>query len=415
MVSTEQLQLFVPFQSLDEYQLILLASNSRLLSVDKGVKLFANGDVDSNEYFLIKGCIELRSADGFSQVINHQDEKAKRQLSRLRPRQFDCITSEASKLMVIDADIIEDMQENLRRAVDQDEDYGVSEAGTIEELEQQEILADFTKDLRSNRFVLPSLPEVAIKVRRLIEDENASANAVAAVINTDPAIAAKLIRAANSPIYHGASKCDTTPNAIVRLGLETTRKLVVSFSLKDVFKGSPELKPYFLSAWQHSVEVSSIAMVLGRMIKLPYLTPDELMLAGLLHDIGVIAALAFMADRADLISSEAKILSTVDILRGPAGEAVLKQWHFPDDFVDAAKYAKDWQRSHPLKADVCDVVQIAKLHSYLRHKKKIIDLPRIDSIPAFSKLPLGEITPELTIRILDESKDQIKEAQRLLS
>jgi hypothetical protein len=47
----------------------------------------------------------------------------------------------------------------------------------------------------------------------------------------------------------------------------------------------------------------------------------------------------------------------------------------------------------------------------LRHKKKIIDLPRIDSIPAFSKLPLGEITPELTIRILDESQDQIKEAQ----
>jgi hypothetical protein len=41
MVRTEQLQLFVPFQSLDEHQLILLASNSRLLSVDKGVKLFA--------------------------------------------------------------------------------------------------------------------------------------------------------------------------------------------------------------------------------------------------------------------------------------------------------------------------------------------------------------------------------------
>lgn len=415
MVSTEQLQAFIPFQSLDEHQLILLASNSRLLSVNKGVKLFINGDIDSNEYFLLKGCVELRSGDGFSQVINAQDEKAKRQLSRLRPRQFDCITSESSDLIVIEADIIEDMQEDSRRAADQEENYGVSEADTIEELEQQEILADFAKDLRNNKFILPSLPEVAIKVRRLIEDEQASAHTVAAVINTDPAIAAKLIRAANSPIYHGASKCDTTPNAIVRLGLETTRKLVVSFSLKDVFKGSPELKPYFHSAWQHSVEVSSIAMVLGRMMKLPDLLPDELMLAGLLHDIGVIAALAFVGNRADLISSEAKILSTIDLLRGPAGEAVLKQWHFPDDFIEAAKYAKDWRRSHPMKADVCDVVQIAKLHSYLRHHKKIKDLPRIDTIPAFSKLPLGDVTPELTLRILDESNDQIKEAQKLLN
>lgn len=413
-LQADRLKSFVAFEKLDEHQLIVLASKAKYLRLAKGIQLFEHGDIDSNEFFLLSGQVELRSADGAAHIVDHNDPTAKRQLARLRPRQYSVATVAACELVVIDADLIEEIQEEIREQSLEIDSYGVSEVSSMEEYESQEILNDFKQALRANKFVLPSLPEVAVKVRRLLEDDDCDVDKVAAVVNTDPAIAAKLIRAANSPIYRGVNHCDTTPAAIVRLGLATTRQLVLSFALKDLFQTeSKSLKSKMLGAWQHSVEVAAISLVIARMVKSRDFSPDEAMVAGLLHDIGVIAALGFMENRRDLLESEDKANATLEILRADAGEAILRQWRFPESFITAAREAKNWRRTHNSTADICDIVQIAKLHSYIRKGNAKV-LPRINKVPAFTKLPLGEVTPELTIQILDESKGQIQEAKKLL-
>lgn len=413
-LEAHRLKSFVAFEKLDEHQLIVLASKAKFLRVAKDVQLFEHGDIDSNEFFLLNGKVELLSADGVTHQVDHNDPTAKRQLARLRPRQYTVVTTTPCDLVVIDADLIEEIQEEVREQSVEIDSYGVSEVSSMEEYESQEILNGFKQALRSNKFVLPSLPEVAIKVRRLLEDDDCNVDKVAAVVNTDPAIAAKLIRAANSPIYRGVTQVDTTPSAIVRLGLATTRQLVLSFALKDLFETeSKSLKVKMQGAWQHSVEVAAISLVIARMVKSREFSPDEVMLAGLLHDIGVIAALGYMEHRRDILDSEEKANATLELLRADAGEAILRQWRFPESFITAAREAKNWQRTHNSTADICDIVQIAKLHSYIRKGNAKL-LPRINKVPAFSKLPLGEVTPELTIRILDESKGQIQEAKKLL-
>jgi HD-like signal output (HDOD) protein len=414
-----RLRQFQPFAKLDSHQLILLASKAKYLKVEKKVQLFSHGDIDTNEFFLLSGEVEMLSADGVRHVVKSSDQTAKRQLARLRPRQYTVTALSACELVVLDADLIEEIQ-NAGMHHDSDGDgyglnsYGVNEVGSLEEFKSKEILISFRQALQDNSFVLPSLPEVAVKVRRLLEDDDCDVNKISAVVNTDPAIAAKLIRAANSPIYHGSSQCDTTQAAIVRLGLQTTRQLVISFAMKDLFSSSSPLhKKKMQGVWQHSVEVAAISLVISRMVKIPGCSPDEAMLAGLLHDIGVIAAIGFLESRQQEIESDEKFEATLELMRADAGEAILKLWRFPEAFITAARESKNWMREHRSSADLCDIVQVAKLHSYIRagHAKL---LPRIDKVPAFAKLPLGEVTPELTFKILDESKAQIQEAKHLL-
>lgn len=411
----ERLRQFRPFKDLDSHQLLLLCSRLEYRRAPKDYQLFERGDIDSDEFFLLEGELALISHDGVRLTIDTDHPSAQGQIARLRPRQYTAVTTKPSELIIVDADIIEALQNQSAEMSIEDHGYGVSEIENFEEAESQELLSGFRTALKRNLFVLPSLPEVALKVRHLLEDENSNADRIAAAVNADPSIAAKLMRAANSPIYHGSTPCDSTRNSIVRLGLVTTRQLVVSFAIKDLFSSaSPELQGYMHKAWRHSVEVAAISFVIARMVKDRHMSPEEAMLAGLVHDIGVIAILAYVDTLPDIDKSSGQVNTIIENLRADVGEMILRQWNFPEEIILAAKSATDWQRSHPFKADLCDIVQIAKLHSYIRNKVHL-PIDRIDEVPAFDKLPLGELTPQLTIHILDEAREQIAAIKQVLN
>lgn len=409
-----ELKRFIPFQGLDDHQLLLLAGKMEKRPLQRGHCLFASGDIDTDEFFLVSGELELESMDGRRRTIDAENELARRQIARLRPRQYTATSTRPAEVLVVDADILEALQEEFVSTESDDDAYGVDELGSLEEFENFDLLADFRAALRHNKLVLPSLPEVALKVRKLLEDENTDAATIAQVVNTDAAIAAKLVRAANSALYRGIAKCDTTRNAIVRLGGNNTKQLVVSFTLRDLFRTkSPTLKKTMQDAWQHSVEVAAISFILGRRVHgLPY-PAEELLLAGLLHNIGAIALLAYFDSRPDLLNDEERLASIFKQLCGQAGAEILKHWNFPEEFVDMAREVELWQRDNTRSADLCDIVQVAKLHSLIRHHLPL-PVPRIVDVPAFHKLPLGELTPEFAIQILDEAKDQINEIKQLL-
>jgi len=414
-LSPERLAKFEPFEGLDEHQLLLLRSHIQWQRFAKGSELFASGDIDSNEFFLLSGEVELLSPDGVRYKIDDQQGSAKRQLARLRPRQYTATTLTRCEIIVVDADIIENLQDDHQNSQLALDSYGVSEISSLDELESQELMTGFREALHDRRFVLPSLPEVAMKVRQLLERDDSDATVISNAVNADPSIAAKLIRAANSPLYLGVNSCETTRDAVVRLGLATTRQLVVSFAMRDVFETSSKtLKNLMLKTWSQSVEVAAISFVVARMSKGSGLSREEAMLAGLVHDVGVIAILAYVQTRPDLIESPEHLGALLTNLRGEAGEAILRYWKFSEDLIDAAKGATQWDRRHNHDADYCDVVQIAKLHSYIWNKQAI-PLPRIDQLPAFEKLPLGEVTPQLTIQILEEAREQISVVKSVLS
>ena len=243
-------------------------------------------------------------------------------------------------------------------------------------------------------------------------EETTNAQKLALIIQTDPAITAKLIRTANSPLYGGVSKIDSCKEAVVRLGAGTTHKLVLTFALRELFNArSGLLKNQMQALWEHSVRVSAICYVLAKMTK--QFTPEHALLAGLLHDIGVVAILSYAERFPNVANDEREIYKVIQDMRGPIGAQILQTWGFMDDLVSVAQEAENWHRDPGGSADYADLVIIAQLHCYIG-KPRMQELPTIDQVPAFSKLDIGELSPRLSIKILDKAAEKIAYAESLL-
>jgi HD-like signal output (HDOD) protein len=338
-------------------------------------------------------------------------------IAKLQPRQYTAKALTSVDYFSIDCDVLDSLGEK-KSAEKNDPDlsyggYGVVEVEEGIDDDSLEMLHAFQRDLEARKFRLTSLPEVALKIRTLLDDHDVSAREIADVVNRDPVIAAKIIRAANSPIYFGAAKCETVQNAIVRLGLLTTKQLVIGFTLRDLFQSQvPLLRRLMTDVWQQSIDVAAISFVLARHTKL--FDPEEAMLAGLVSNIGVLSVLNYAQSYTKLLDNENLLREWSDKLKGEVGAMVLENWQFPDEIVEVARGCEDWMRCPTTRADLCDLVLVATLHSYIGKRKKTAP-PRMDLVPAYQKLALGKLTPEMTLQILVEAKEQIEQARLLLA
>jgi HD-like signal output (HDOD) protein len=151
--------------------------------------------------------------------------------------------------------------------------------------EQEAFYNELLADLENGSLVLPTLPEVALRVRDVVDDPDATAAQLADIIITDAALSARLLKVANSPLYRGRVAIDNIQMAVSRLGLSLVRNLVTSLVMEQMFQAtSNRLDTRLRELWEHSTEVSAICQVIAS--KHRGLKVDEAMLAGLIHDIG---------------------------------------------------------------------------------------------------------------------------------
>jgi HD-like signal output (HDOD) protein len=412
-LNIERLRDFTSFRNLPEDDLLVLAGRMQIKELRRGEVMFECGDIDSQEIFLLAGKLQLIAEDGRERVIEARTTAANLPIAKLRPRQYTAKALTNVEYFSVDCDLIESLLENQSEQQDMEIGYGVIEVGHDADDETLEMLHAFRTDLDARKFKLSSLPEVAMKIRNMLDSNDVGARQIAEVVNRDPVIAAKIIRAANSPIYFGAAKCESVQSAIVRLGLLTTKQLVIGFTLRDLFDiSAPLLKKVMTETWQQSVDVAAISFVLARHTKL--YDPEEAMLAGLVSNIGVLSVLNYAKNYPQLLENETLLHQWIDKLKGEVGAMVLENWQFPEEIVEVARGCEDWPRCPTTRADLCDLVLVATLHSYIG-KRRHPAPPRLDQVPAYQKLALGKLTPELTLQILVEAKDQIAQARSLLA
>ncbi len=275
------------------------------------------------------------------------------------------------------------------------------------------LFTEIYDDLINDRLVVPSMPEVALKIRHLIENDDVPVPQLAKVLSADPAISAKLIKSANGALYHGQPAVDTCARAISRLGLNTTKHLVVSFVMRNLFNEkihTEMLKQHASDLWDHSVEVAAISMALARAT--PGMDAEEALLAGLLHDIGELVILTYAESYPGLAVDGEVLDDIIKQLKAEIGAVILREWQFPEVIVEAAFGAEEWTRDSGDKPDYCDIVLVAQLHSFF-DTPRMESIPALENIPAFSKLVGGNLTPEVSQKILDEAKEQIMETRQL--
>jgi putative nucleotidyltransferase with HDIG domain len=277
-------------------------------------------------------------------------------------------------------------------------------------MEPEEVFVnELIEDLENGQLQLPTLPEVALRVRDVVDDENASANQIADIIAQDAALSARLIQVANSPLYRGRQEIDRLSMVVSRLGNKLVRNLVTSQVMKQMFQATNDLVDQRLrEVWEHSVQVAAIARALAG--RVPGVMPDQAMLAGLLHDIGTLPILYRAEEREELLVTPGLLDQLIARLHTRIGGAILKHWKFPDALVAVAAEHEDLERTHSGGADLVEVVQVANLQSHIDtdHRLGQVDWSKIS---AFHRLGLDADVDEIE---LTDVAEEIQEVHRML-
>ncbi|MEJ2406355.1 MAG: HDOD domain-containing protein [Candidatus Thiodiazotropha sp.] len=273
----------------------------------------------------------------------------------------------------------------------------------------KQFLQDLLKDLENNTLVLPTLPEVALRVRDAVDDDDASISDITKVIATDAALSARIIQVANSPLMRASKEIQTLDMAVNRLGMKLIRDMVISMVMEQMFQATSEVTDKKLrEIWEHSTTVAAISHALAA--QFTKLVPEQALLAGLVHDIGALPILTKAEDYPELLENEATLERIIDKLHGKIGQAILKTWNFPAEIVKVPAEHEDLTRDSAT-ADYVDVVTVANLQSYMGSNHPLAQQDW-STIPAFAKLGLS---PEVNVIEMEETADDIKEVQRMLS
>jgi len=268
----------------------------------------------------------------------------------------------------------------------------------------------FHEHFQQDEMKIPTLPDVALKLRRAVESQK-DLKEIVQIIEIDPAIAAKLVHIANSPLYLPMKTITRCQDAVVRLGLQATRSLVTSYCLKQIFR----CKDSFISEllheqWKQSLYLSSLSYVLAS--ENGHFDQEEALLAGLVADIGAVPFLYFAENFPREYWTPEDIHALIPWLRGPLGSYVLQRWDFPSPLVDIPRLAEEWFYDSGPQLSLSDIVVLSKFHTYIG-TPRISEMPAIHSVPAYGKLKNGELTPEYSLEVLHRARDKIAQSLKL--
>lgn len=264
------------------------------------------------------------------------------------------------------------------------------------------------KAVQTDQLTLPTLPEVALKIRQAVESEEKSAQQIAEILTQDASLAARLLQLANSPLYRARAKIDNLQLAITRLGTRVVRDLVITLAMKQIFQASSDsLDKQFRELWSTSVEVAAICRMLATRQK--SLDPEQALLAGLIHNIGALPILRLAEDDDELIDDPEMLEEITLAIQSKVGQVILEFWDFSDTFVEVIKHWDEFDREHPGTADYTDVVQVAILQS--GHTRFAHTPDEWSRISAFQKLGLD---PSINLMDKQDSKATIEETKLTL-
>lgn len=275
-------------------------------------------------------------------------------------------------------------------------------------MESEEVFVnELVQDLESGDLQLPTLPEVALRVRDVVDDENANASQIADIIAQDAALSARLLQVVNSPLYRGRQEIDRLSMVIARLGNKLVRNLVTSQVMKQMFQATNDMVDQRLrSVWEHSVQVAAISRALAS--RAPGIEPDQAMLAGLLHDIGTLPILYRAEERDELLDTPGLLDHLIETLHTRIGGDILKHWKFPEALVAVAAEHEDLTREHAGPADLVDVVQVANLQSHI-DSDHALSQADWSKIPAFHQLGLDVDVHEIELTDVAEEIDAVQQ------
>jgi HD-like signal output (HDOD) protein len=192
---------------------------------------------------------------------------------------------------------------------------------------------------------LPSIPHVITEVSSLLDNDRTSAADLCKIISRDQGIVTKILSVANSPLYGLPRRVSTIEFAVVIIGFEHIKNILVALSLVDAFKSKNT--PYWNqnAYWNHSLLTATAAKRIADDLRYP--KSGEVFTAGLLHDLGLIVYQRYLTieynkilqivndEQMRHINAEEKIMG---FTHQDIAEYLLEKWNFPPYISEAILY-----------------------------------------------------------------------------
>ena len=203
------------------------------------------------------------------------------------------------------------------------------------------IISERLKDIEE----LPPAPKTLSEVLHKLDAISTSAKTLEDIIKQDPVLTAKILKIANSPYYGLSGEVNSISKAVVVLGIEEIRNLVIALSVTSTFSGTVEIKQFTANdLWLHSVGVGYCSKLLGE--RCGDLDTEELFTIGLIHDIGRFLMPIYFKEELEqaLATSEEKGVGLVDaeiqhgISHAEIGALLAAWWKFSDMVITSIRY-----------------------------------------------------------------------------
>ncbi len=264
-------------------------------------------------------------------------------------------------------------------------------------------------DLENERLPLPTLPEVAIRVRETADDEDASITDVAKIIETDAALSARIVQVGNSALYRGINPAETVQAAAMRMGLDTVRTLATSLVMKQLFQAThPVVDHYLRTAWKTSTDVAALSAMIAKTTS--GLESDSALLAGLTHSIGLSPILVKAESDTALLNDAPALERLMYDIYPLVGAQILKNWGFSDAMVKVpAEHLIINRKGDNGKPDYVDVVQVALLQTLDDENHPLARVDR-SQVSAFERLGMQDAMEEINMTGGVIEVEEIKEA-----
>jgi HD-like signal output (HDOD) protein len=387
----------------NDQQLENLATSLQIQTAGPGQCLIDLGSCEKFSLYLVEGALLAIKQDQQETRFAYADDGQLSPIAQIRPSMYRVVADEPVRFFRLYSDQLADF---ARHEIEGEPEADMELVEIDQATEQSMFQIQLFKDLLAGNLKLPSLPDVALRIQQAFADNLVTAETVGVIIQSDPVITAKMIMVANSALYGGLAPIETLKQAVVRLGLENTRKLVMAYAVSELFKSeTADMKTHMRAVWKHSQHVASLCRLLAG--ELDGFDVEQAQLAGLVHDIGEVAILQYAQQYEELRDNPEKLLEAVKSMRPQITGMMLEQWKFGPEFVTVGEGCEEWFRNPTDQPDLCDLVLIAQYHAMIGTPEQR-SLPPIAALPAFAKLGMGNLAIEQIIEFMKTSRDKIK-------
>jgi HD-like signal output (HDOD) protein len=217
------------------------------------------------------------------------------------------------------------------------------------------------RDLKDERLELPAFPDAVLRIQQALQSPDTDSSDIARILGSEPALAARLLRIANSAEFRRVDgEITDLRRAISRMGFNVVRSVAVAFAMRQLRKKEtygPGAQAALEKSWKQSLDTASMCFVLAK--QFTKVSPDQAMLTGLLHVLGRLYIVMRAQDMKEVTDKE--VMDVANHWHATIAKAILESWGLPEAMQTAIENQDDIETEFEGPVTLTDILISAKL------------------------------------------------------